>query len=145
MADTKVSAFTGLTGPPVDADELLIVDKSDTTQAVSGSTKRILVDELLNKFESATTLARHIPMINSGLLFSAETRDANGVVTSGTIAWSRVVEGAANGVYTGTPNGTYITEPESYTATFPDLSLTISVDFNLDTDGLTADPTVSVA
>lgn len=145
MADTKVSALTALAGPPADADELVVVDKSDTTHAASGTTKRILVDELFNKFESATTLARYVPLLNSGLLFSAETRNANGVVTTATIAWSRVVESAANGVFTGTAHGTFVTMIETYTATFPDLSLTITVDFNIDTNGQTSNPTITVA
>lgn len=40
MADTKISALTELTAL-ADADELVIVDKSDTTMAASGTTKRV--------------------------------------------------------------------------------------------------------
>lgn len=41
MADTKVSALTELAVPPDAADEFLVVDKSDTTMAASGTDKRI--------------------------------------------------------------------------------------------------------
>ncbi len=144
MADTKISALTALTGPPAADDRWPVVDRSDTTHAASGTTKYIETHELA-KFENAYTLAKYVPFLNSGLLFSAETRNAQGVVTTATIAWSRCVEGAANGVFTGTAHGTFTTMVETYTATFPDLSLTITVDFNIDANGQTSNPTVVVA
>lgn len=48
MADTKISALTALTGANVaTADELVLVDKSDTTMAASGTDKRITAAELI--------------------------------------------------------------------------------------------------
>lgn len=41
MADTKISALTELAAAPADLDELALVDKSDTSMAASGTTKRI--------------------------------------------------------------------------------------------------------
>lgn len=46
MADTKISALGELAEAPASTDELVLVDKSDTTQAVSGSTKRITAANL---------------------------------------------------------------------------------------------------
>ncbi len=46
MADTKLSALVQLTAP-ASADELVAVDKSDTTMAASGSTKRVTLADLL--------------------------------------------------------------------------------------------------
>lgn len=45
MADTKISALTQLTGAgsAADGDELVVVDKSDTTMAATGTNKRITV------------------------------------------------------------------------------------------------------
>jgi hypothetical protein len=43
VADTKISALTQLT-TPASADEIAIVDKSDTTQAASGTTKRMILE-----------------------------------------------------------------------------------------------------
>lgn len=54
MADTKISALTSLTGAgsTADADELPIVDVSDTTMAASGTTKAIsMVDLSAGVFE----------------------------------------------------------------------------------------------
>jgi hypothetical protein len=53
MPDAKISALTALTTPAAD-DELAIVDKSDTTQAVSGTTKRITVANLVSGGSSLT-------------------------------------------------------------------------------------------
>lgn len=41
MTDLKISALTELATAPANNDELVIVDKSDTTMAASGTTKRI--------------------------------------------------------------------------------------------------------
>jgi len=48
MADTKLSALTQLTGAgsTADADEIEIVDKSDTTMAATGTNKRVTVADL---------------------------------------------------------------------------------------------------
>lgn len=48
MADTKISALTQLTGAgsTADADELVLVDKSDTTMAATGTNKRITVADI---------------------------------------------------------------------------------------------------
>lgn len=47
MADTKISALSALTGANVAAgDEFVLVDKSDTTMAASGTDKRIVGSEV---------------------------------------------------------------------------------------------------
>lgn len=48
MADAKISALTQLTGAgsTADADELVLVDKSDTTMAASGTNKRLTFADL---------------------------------------------------------------------------------------------------
>jgi hypothetical protein len=46
MADAKVSDLTELAATPAADDELVVVDKSDTTQAASGTTKRLRADRL---------------------------------------------------------------------------------------------------
>lgn len=145
MADAKTSALAALlVGSVAEGDLFMGVDVSDTSMAASGTNKKITAGAVA-AFQNSETLVRWVPLINTGLLFSAETRDANGVVTSATIAWSRMIEGATDGVFTGTPNGTFDTLIELYTATFPDLSLTITVDFNLDANGQTSNPTIVVA
>ena len=52
MADSKISDLTELTSP-ADTDEVAIVDKSDTTQASTGSTKRITRSNFLGTNLSA--------------------------------------------------------------------------------------------
>ena len=47
MADAKISALTELTAPAAD-DEFVVVDKSDTTMAASGTDKRIKYGTLQN-------------------------------------------------------------------------------------------------
>ena len=147
MADTKISNLTELAASPATTDEFVVVDKSDTTMAASGTNKRITPANAFDKWFSDEQMARMVALINSGLLFSAETRDSNGVVTSATIAWSRVVPGAANGVFSGTPHGTFTHMIELYTATFPDQTAdgntTMTVDFNLDANGQTSNPTIA--
>jgi hypothetical protein len=46
MPDSKVSDLTELAATPAADDELVVVDKSDTTQAASGTTKRLRADRL---------------------------------------------------------------------------------------------------
>lgn len=46
MTDTKISALTELTAEPAADDELVIVDKSDTTMAASGTDKRLRYDRI---------------------------------------------------------------------------------------------------
>jgi hypothetical protein len=46
MSDAKVSDLTELAATPAADDELVVVDKSDTTQAASGTTKRLRADRL---------------------------------------------------------------------------------------------------
>lgn len=52
MASKKISALTELTAP-ADVDQLVIVDKSDTAMAASGTDKRITVTNLLGAVLSA--------------------------------------------------------------------------------------------
>jgi hypothetical protein len=49
MADTKISALTELTVPPDLTDEFVLVDKSDTTMAASGTDKRIKSQTLIDR------------------------------------------------------------------------------------------------
>lgn len=47
MADSKISALGALAATPHVDDELVVVDKSDTSQAASGTTKRLTARRLL--------------------------------------------------------------------------------------------------
>lgn len=53
MADSKISDLTELTSL-ADSDEFAVVDKSDTTQAVTGSTKKVLASTLASRTETLT-------------------------------------------------------------------------------------------
>lgn len=53
MADTKISALSQLAESPAATDELIVVDKSDTTMAASGTDKRITRADLLRGIDSA--------------------------------------------------------------------------------------------
>lgn len=47
MADTKISDLAALTGSGIaDADEFVLVDKSDTSMAASGTDKRMVASEM---------------------------------------------------------------------------------------------------
>lgn len=48
MADSKISALTALGATPASTDEIPIVDKSDTSQAASGTTKRVTYSDLIS-------------------------------------------------------------------------------------------------
>ncbi len=54
MATTKTSDLVELATAPDGADELIIVDKSDTTQAATGSTKKISATNLLANTAAST-------------------------------------------------------------------------------------------
>jgi hypothetical protein len=48
MADNKISELTELVSP-ANADEIAIVDKSDTTDAASGTTKKVIIENLIGE------------------------------------------------------------------------------------------------
>lgn len=50
MADAKITALTELAATPASDDVLVVVDTSDTTQAASGTTKKIQVSNLQTAF-----------------------------------------------------------------------------------------------
>ena len=57
MADTKISDLAAITGAAsADADELVMVDKSDATMAASGTDKRITLAELARAIGGAGRL-----------------------------------------------------------------------------------------
>lgn len=75
MADSKVSALASLTGASVATDDFfLVVDKSDTTMAASGTDKQITADE------TRKALAR------LGLVAADSVWDAKGDLVAGTAA-----------------------------------------------------------
>lgn len=54
MADTKISALTELAETPNASDEIALVDKSDTTHAASGTTKRVTRSNLVGGLAATT-------------------------------------------------------------------------------------------
>ena len=141
MADAKISALTELTAPSK-LDEAAIVDKDDTTDAASGTTKRITVDNL-SKYAPDARIIGLIPMIENGALLDQSTfvRNGSNALTSATIKWSRRIPGATDGAYSGTAHGTFTGTIDTWTATYPDgtddnNNTTLSVDYNYDSDGL---------
>lgn len=144
MADAKISALTALTAAPSSADEFVVVDKSDTTDAATGTTKRITAGNL-SLYVPDARIIELIPMIESLQLASgAPTRNASNAVTSFTIAWSRVIPGATNGTFTGVAHGTFPQLIDTWTAEYPDGTddngnTTLTVDNNISsTTGLAA-------
>lgn len=59
MADTKISALTELAETPATGDLVAIVDVSDTTQAATGSTKKITRSNLVGGLATAADLTAH--------------------------------------------------------------------------------------
>lgn len=59
MADTKISALTELNEAPNNSDELVIVDKSDTTMAASGTNKKITAANLKDGLATSSDLSTH--------------------------------------------------------------------------------------
>lgn len=56
----KISALTTITGANLaDADSFVVVDASDTTQAASGTTKRVTKQELASLFEASGAVSTH--------------------------------------------------------------------------------------
>lgn len=95
MADSKISALTAKT--TMDAADLLpIVDVSDTSQAASGTTKKIIKDNLLTKGTLAANAPENIAQTwnNSGVTFQAVK--INVTDTASNIA-SRLLEGQVGG------------------------------------------------
>ena len=76
MEDVKISALDALATVAAD-DELVIVDKSDTTQAASGSTKRIRADKLMQSPITDLTASR-------GVLTDADKKLTSDVAATGT-------------------------------------------------------------
>ncbi len=72
MADAKISALTELAEAPAAADELVVVDKSDTTDAASGTTKRVTATNALSSLSASNLDAGTIPAARIG----ADTIDA---------------------------------------------------------------------
>lgn len=73
------------------------------------------------------------------------TRDAFGALTAATVRWDRVIDDAADGVFAGVPHGTFPSLLESYSVTYPDLSITVTVDRNIDAvTGLAGPATIGV-
>lgn len=55
MTGKKISALTELAAEPAAADEFVVVDKSDTTQAVTGTSKRMRYDRIFSSAWTAWT------------------------------------------------------------------------------------------
>ena len=82
-ADVKISNMTALTSPE-QADEFVIVDKSDTTQAASGSTKKITLRNLIgNPTNGSLMFADNgsLAQDNSNLFFD-DTNNRLGIGTT---------------------------------------------------------------
>lgn len=76
MADVKISALGSLTGV-ASTDVLPIVDVSDTTQAASGSTKKVTADELALRISAAPVTVN----AQTGTTYTVLASDAGKLVT----------------------------------------------------------------
>lgn len=94
MADTKISALGSLTGV-ASGDLLPIVDVSDTTQAASGSTKKVTPDELALRIYAA---AQSLNTVGGAGNYTLLASDAGKVVIvdNSTNARSVFVDGDLN-------------------------------------------------
>jgi hypothetical protein len=107
MADAKISALTELAVAPADDDELVIVDKSDMTQAASGTTKRITVANLTptyptfawNQYYNTAEAAAITVPGNDQVLLPLDT--TGGALVTNPAGW------AINDGINNLPNGVY--------------------------------------
>jgi hypothetical protein len=115
MADSKITAFTGL-ATPADNDVLPIVDISDTTQAPSGTTKKITVADLIGT-PDVSSVTGTLPVANggTGATTSSQARtnlgvaigsdvqafDANTVKTTATQTLTNKTISSSNNTLTG--------------------------------------------
>lgn len=133
MADSKISNLTELT-TPASADELVVVDKSDTTMAASGTDKRITHGTLIG-------------VANRTLLFSAESlvlhdQTALGIaLLNGGYATSNpafVTSGAApSAVGSGLPILRYVAGDHDRTGLLTNFLLRAQVSVNATAGGIT--------
>jgi hypothetical protein len=126
-ADVKVSALTELTAPD-SLDEAVLVDKSDTTQAATGSTKKITVRNLIGNptngsllFASNGTLAQDnanffVDDINNrlGIGTNSSLRSPLSIASSNATSFTNL---AGSSVKAGSLNSltTYTTDPATTT------------------------------
>lgn len=84
MADTKISALDALAGTSVAAtDEIVIVDKSDTAMAASGTNKRVVASGLLDAAATAGTLGVTLTLADAvDIVVNATTGTKIGTATS---------------------------------------------------------------
>lgn len=97
MADAKVPALTELNATPADADELYIVDKSDTTDDATGTSKKITRTNLVGGLQAEPSEGAFVDGDKTKLdsiEASADVTDATNVAAAGAI------------IPTGTPDGT---------------------------------------
>ena len=84
MADVKISSRTELAAAPANADELVIVDKSDTTGASTGTTKRITAENLrsglVGQTEVDARIAAQVGLNINGQTLEIET-DGSGMAS----------------------------------------------------------------
>jgi len=95
MADEKITALTAATDAAA-TDQLVIVDVSDTSQAASGTTKKIEKDTLLNKGTLAANSPEKVTQVwnNAGVNFTALQVNVTDTASGGA---SRIVEWRVGG------------------------------------------------
>lgn len=106
MADTKITDLAELAAAPAAADELVLVDDSDTTMAASGTNKRINVSKFL-KAPTLGEVAADTLTVNAGIWTLGSnyvaTR-AGGALAAGTVTLQKLTNtfsGDAGGTTSG--------------------------------------------
>lgn len=94
MSD-KISALTELTDPALE-DELVIVDKSDTTQDTSGTTKRITRGNTLKNVPYIVTGFEDYIVLGGGTRDLTQLNDGNKIFGTGAFYGGAVIYGTVN-------------------------------------------------
>ncbi len=115
--DAKISALSELTSP-ASLDELPVVDKSDTTQAATGTTKKILYSTLVTAFTpaDASTTAKGIVELATSAETITGTDTVRAVTPAGAAAAYQPLDSdLTNWAGKTTPSGTVVGTTDSQT------------------------------
>lgn len=116
MANSKISALTALASSSVSSGDVLpIVDVSDTTQAATGTTKKLDASSIFFKDVSGTVSAA--TTYNSSVTFSGTVTASNTVTLSGGVTTSGTL--TASGTFRATGTNPSFTNSVGFGTTTP--------------------------